>query len=71
MKKIAACLLLAIIFGCQVSRPAQVMYNPTTEDRVIVSHHGTTGKLGSALAARWATDADIESLEKQGYQKSQ
>lgn len=59
--------VLAIAAGCQVSHPATVMYNPATGDRVVISHHGSTGKLGSALAARWAHEADVEALKKAGY----
>jgi hypothetical protein len=59
--------ILAITAGCQVSHPATVMYSPQTGDRVVISHHGTTGKLGSALAARYAHEADVEELKKSGY----
>jgi hypothetical protein len=69
LSMILSSLLVSIIAACQVSHPAKVMYNPTTGDRVIVSHHGTTGKLGSAIAARYATETDIEALKKQGYQE--
>lgn len=69
MKKIAVLFTLFAAIGCQVSHPAKVMYNPTTGDTVVVSHHGTTGKLGSALAARRATEVDVEFLKKQGYQE--
>lgn len=67
-KAIFLALLVSLLLACQISHPAKVMYNPTTGDRVVVSNHGT-GKLKSALAARWATEADIESLKKQGYQE--
>jgi hypothetical protein len=58
---------LIILVGCQVSHNAQVMVNPTTGDRVVVNQHGTTGKLGSALAARWAHESDVEALKAKGY----
>jgi hypothetical protein len=67
MKKFWGIVTLILLAGCQVSHPATVMYNPQTGDRVVVSHHGTTGKLGSALAARYATEADVEALKKAGY----
>ena len=70
MKKIALFFVVCAICACQVSHPAKVMYNPTTGDRVVVSHHGTTGKLGSAMAARLATERDIEALKAQGYQEA-
>ena len=71
MRSFVLLLLAAVLLSaCQVSHPAKVMVNPTTGDRVIVSHHGTTGKLNSALAARWATEADVEALKKQGYQEA-
>jgi hypothetical protein len=67
MKIVMLIAILAMAAGCQVSHPATVMYNPSTGDRVVVSHHGTTGKLGSALAARYAHESDVEALKKAGY----
>jgi len=69
MKSLIVLAALFLLAGCQVSHPATVMYNPTTGDRVMVSHHGTTGKLGSALAARWSHESDVEALKAKGYKE--
>jgi hypothetical protein len=62
-------MLLIFCMGCQISHPATMMVNPSTGDKVLISNHGTTGKIGSALAARWATERDIEELKKKGYEE--
>lgn len=53
--------------GCQVSHPPMFMVNPMTGEKVTITHHGTTGKLSSALAARWATEADVEAYKARGF----
>lgn len=67
MKKIAVMVMLLFLAGCQVSHKPVIMMNPQTGERVMVSHHGTTGKLGSAIAARKAHENEVEALKKIGF----
>ena len=69
MKNLLGIAALILLCGCQVSHPATVMFNPETGDRVVVNQHGTTGKLNSALAARWAHETDVDALKKAGYKE--
>jgi hypothetical protein len=69
MKSLVVIAALTLLASCQVSHPATVMVNPATGDRVVVNQHGTTGKLGSALAARWAHESDVEALKAKGYRE--
>jgi uncharacterized lipoprotein YajG len=67
MRKIIVMAMLLLLAGCQVSHKPVVMTNPQTGQQVVVSHHGTTGKLGSAIAARMAHEDEVEALKKAGY----
>jgi hypothetical protein len=67
MKKIIVIAVMVLMVGCQVSHKPIVMTNPQTGQQVVVSHHGTTGKLGSAMAARMAHEDEVEALKKAGY----